>query len=303
MAEMCRPSVALCDHRLTEDLAKAAIHGPGDGGVRLDRLRRPDHPVGGQVGRVRRRRHRRRRRRPARVHLGDHRPAQGDHALPPRRAGDRRHLLGARAAPGAGRRLHRLPADRVHLRPRRPGGVPTPRGRERAAAGEGDAGPAGGRGRETRGHGRVHRADRLQGDPRRRRRRQARRRPPRRLRGRGPAGVGVAGRARGHRTADHRRHRRDRDAAHLHLVRRRRHPPRLDRPRGARLHRRRPRRRRAARCPTAPPAASPSAVPPAAATSAGTGRRSTSARAGTSPATPTSATPTATSTTRRAPTT
>ena len=42
---------------------------------------------------LRRRRDRRRRRGPARLHLGHHRPAQGDHALPPRRARDRRHVL------------------------------------------------------------------------------------------------------------------------------------------------------------------------------------------------------------------
>ena len=111
-------------------------------------------------------------------------------------------------------------------------------GRQRPAAGAGDARPARRRGRAARGDGPVHRADGLQGDPRRGRGRQAAPAcaapsPPARR-----SGVGVARRPRRRRAADHRRHRRDRDAAHLHLGGRRRHPARLHRPRRPRLHRR-----------------------------------------------------------------
>ena len=49
----------------------------------------------------------------------------------------------------------------------------------------------------------------------------------------------LGGVPRRHRRRDHRRHRRDRDAAHLHLRRRARHPARLDRPRGPGLSPRR----------------------------------------------------------------
>ena len=61
---------------------------------------------------------------------------------------------------------------------------------------------------------------------------------------RAPAGDHLAGVLRGHRCADHRRHRIHRDAAHLHRRCRREHPARLDRPRGAGLSRNRSRRPR-----------------------------------------------------------
>ena len=61
----------------------------------------------------------RRRRRHDRVHLRHHRPAEGHHALPPRRAGDRRHVLRARAEAAAGRRVHRHAAAGLHVRPGR----------------------------------------------------------------------------------------------------------------------------------------------------------------------------------------
>ena len=54
------------------------------------------------------------------------------------------------------------------------------------------------------------------------------------LRGRAPAEGDLGGVPRRDRRRDHRRHRRDRDAAHLHLGRGRRHPAGLDRPGGAR---------------------------------------------------------------------
>ena len=79
--------------------------------------------------------------------------------------------------------------------------------------------------------------------------------------------------------------------------------PGRDRPRRARLPRRRSSTTTATRRPTAARAGSRSRARPAAATSTTPGRRSTSRTAGTSPATPSSATPTATSGTRPAATT
>ena len=94
--------------------------------------------------------------------------------------------------------------------------------------------------RRARRHRAVHRAHRLP--------RHARRRPgrpaapacaaPSRPGSRCPASR-LARRPRRDRRADHRRHRLHRDAARLHLRRRRRHPPGLHRPRRARLPRRR----------------------------------------------------------------
>ena len=102
-----------------------------------DRTRRPGRAGRGKPADVRRRGHRRRRRRPARLHLRHHRPAQGDHALPPRRARDRRHLLRARPAPEPDDVFTGTPPLGFHLRPRRPGGLPAARRRQRAAAREG----------------------------------------------------------------------------------------------------------------------------------------------------------------------
>ena len=282
---------------------------------RQGRARQPAHASrygGGELGRVggrprtrgvRRRRDRRRRRRAAGLHLRHDRQAQGDHALPPRRARHRRHVLPARAQAdpddvftgtpplaftfglgglvvfplraGASTLLieKATPDELVDHVARAPGDRP------------------------------VHRADRLPRDPAdagqtstcRRcagASRRARRCPP-----------AVGGVPRGDRRQDHRRHRRDRDAAHLHLRRRRRHPARLHRPAvpgfiaavlDADGQPRAGRRDRPAR------GQGPDRLPlprrPAAA-----GR--TSRTAGTSPATPTSATPTATSGSRPAATT
>ena len=81
----------------------------------------------------------RRRRLPDRVHLGHHRRAEGHDALPPRHAGDLRHLRQICAASRADRRVHRLAAARLHLRARRPRAVPAARRRLDRAAGEGAA--------------------------------------------------------------------------------------------------------------------------------------------------------------------
>ena len=78
--------------------------------------------------------------------------------------------------------------------------------------------------------------------------------------------VGVAGVEGPHRPCHRRRHRLDRDDAHLHFRQRRRHPPRQHRPGGPRLHRRDPRRRRQRTCRRRRPPRR-SAARPAAATS------------------------------------
>ena len=66
---------------------------------------------------------------------------KGDDALPSRRDGDLRLLPAARAARRARRRLHRQPAARLHLRPRRPAAVPDAHRRLDGAAREGRARP------------------------------------------------------------------------------------------------------------------------------------------------------------------
>ena len=80
------------------------------------------------------------------------------------------------------------------------------------------------------------------------------------------------------RASDHRRHRRDRDAAHLHLRRGRRHPAGRDRAAAPGLSRRWSWTRRCARCRPARSAGSRCAGRPAAAISPTSARRSTSGR-------------------------
>ena len=101
--EISRLDVALVDHRFVEgteglgvrDACRSATTRAGHA------WRQAGPPTSHDVATVRRRRG------PAGVHLRHDRPPEGDHALPPRRAGDLRHLLPPRAAPGARRRLHR----------------------------------------------------------------------------------------------------------------------------------------------------------------------------------------------------
>ena len=100
--------------------------------------------------------------------------------------------------------------------------------------------------------GLLHRAHGVQGDARRSR--QAAVEPAHGgLRRRAPAEGDLGGVPRRDRGRDHRRHRRDRDAAHLRLGRGRRHPAGLDRARGARLHARRSSTTTAASCRPASP--------------------------------------------------
>ena len=102
---------------------------------------------------------------------------------------------------------------------------------------------------------------------------------------------------------DPRRHRRDRDAAHLHRLAGERDSPGRDRASRCRATRPAWSTTTATRSRPAPSAASPCAGRPAAAISPTSASANTCGTAGTSPATPTSWMTTATSGTRRAPTT
>ncbi len=141
--------------------------GAADRQLRRRRPRRPGPAGRPAAGHVQRGGDRRRRRGDGRVHLGDHRPAQGGDALPPRGAGHRRYLLRARATADSGRHLHRHPAARVHLWPGRAADLPVARRRGDAAAGEGHSGGAGRSHRRPRRHHLLDRADRLPGHARR----------------------------------------------------------------------------------------------------------------------------------------
>ena len=206
--------------RLATNCARAAApdlrHSPALGRRRAGSARRR-----AQAARLRRLRHRGRRRLPDRLHLGHHRRAEGHHAFPPRRAGDLRCAMPRevlRAA--AGRHLHRHAAAGLHLRARRAACCsrcasaprrccsrrPRPddllRG-DRSGIGPRSASPRRpptARWRPMRARARP--AARCASASRPARRCRSRRRKP----GRRATGI-----------ADHRRHRRDRDAAHLHL--------------------------------------------------------------------------------------
>ena len=166
-----------------------------------------------------------RRRGAARLHLGHHRRAEGDDAFPPRSADHRRRLCQGSARRDARRRVRRLAAARLHLRPRRARDLSAALRRHGDAAGERVARQHDRDHRDLQGDHLLHRADRLSrdagGDGRGRRSVVAARR---RVRRRDAAGAGVRRLDREDRQADARRHRRDRDAAHLHLqpLRRRR---------------------------------------------------------------------------------
>src|SRR5215475_7705028 len=117
------------------------------------------------------------------------------------------------AAPG--RRLHRHSPARVHLRARRPAALPAPRGRVDAAHRARHPGGTGRRDRRPRRDRAVHRARGLPGDAGRRQGSGAEEPAALRVGRRAPAQVGVGRVPRGHRPGDHRRHRLDRDVAHL----------------------------------------------------------------------------------------
>ncbi len=219
-------------------------------GRRLRRRRRgrPDPAGPRQAGRLRRGGHRGRRRGAVRPHVGQHRRPEDHHPLPPRPAVDRQHLRQADPAAAAGGpgRLHG--AVRVHVRPRDAGRVHAPRRGVRLPHRDGDAGPAGGPGRRARGHGARHRAHGLPADPAGRQGRPAVRAAHRGQRGRAHPARDLAAAAGRGRAAGHRRHRRDRDAAHLHQRGRRRHQAGGHRQAGPRL--------------TGPPSSTPAATRP-----------------------------------------
>ena len=274
-------------------------------GRRLRRRRRgrPDPADPRQAGRLRRGGHRGRRRGALRPHVGQHRRPEDHHPLPPRPAVHRQHLRQADPAAAAGGpgRLHG--AARLHVRPRDAGGVHAPRGGVRLPHRDGDAGPAGGPGRRAPGHGARHRAHGLPADPAGRQGRPAVGAAHRGQRGRAHTARDLAAAAGRGRAAGHRRHRRDRDAAHLHQRGRRRHQAGGHRQAGPRLPGRHPRRRGEggrARCRGAAGGDRPGRLPLPRRRAAGQVRRRT---AGTSPGTRSCGTTTATSGTRDARTT
>ena len=122
-------AIALCDTRLMDELVACAkesrfltkvigFDGTANHDAELDRAALE------QVGDVRSGEDRPRRRRAARVHVGDDGRTESDDALPSRPADHRRQLCEGRARSDPRRRVRRLATARVHVRSRRPGGVP-----------------------------------------------------------------------------------------------------------------------------------------------------------------------------------
>ena len=216
---------ALCDARLAEELELRAAELPdaaagaalyGDGAHGLERARR-------QAGRaLRQRRHRRRRHLPDRLHLGHHRPAEGHDALPPRRDGGLRLLAAARAARRApttsssAARRWRSPSAWAGCCCSRWRSAPRTVLLEKATPDALLAAIA-----QYRATVLLHRADRRTARWRRRwRAHDLSCAAQVRVGRRGAAGRHARAVEGGHRHRDDRRHRLDRDAAHLHLARR-----------------------------------------------------------------------------------
>ena len=252
LIELTRASLALCDHRFVEDLAPATSasgipmlrYGGGDAedliGLSADK---PTEFVNVDT---------------AADDVALLAPTSGTTGDPKATMHFHRDVLAIADTFGkhlvarpAGRRLHRHPAAGLHLRTRRPAGVPAAdRGLDAADRTGHPHRARRGRGAAPR-HRAVHRADRLPGDPARRPAAPAGHRAARGLGRRAPAQTGLAGVARQDRHRAYRRHRQHRDAARVHLGGRRRHPAGRDRQGGARLHRGGARRRRQARARTA----------------------------------------------------
>ena len=108
--DKARVTLALCDARLAGELREAASRTATLAHVRhfndasADGLEARD---GEAVAEIRQRRHRRRRHVHHRLHVRHHRRSQGHDAFPPRHDGDLRLLSAARAACDLRRRLHR----------------------------------------------------------------------------------------------------------------------------------------------------------------------------------------------------
>ncbi len=145
-----------------------------------------------------------------------------------RPAGDLRQLRPSRAARASHRPLHRFAAARLYIRPRRPRAVSVAHRRLDHSAGKGRAG------RSARRHGQaprdhlIHRAHGLSRDACKARRARRLVAAQMRVRRRSLAEVDVRRLARRDRHQDPRRHRRDRDAAHLHRLTRERDPAGLN---------------------------------------------------------------------------
>ena len=178
-----------------------------------------------QGGDVRRGADRARRCRAARLHLRHHRRAEGDDAFPSRSADHRRRLCQGSSRRDARRYFRRLAAARLHLRPRRAGDFSAALRRHGDASGKRFARQHDRDHRDLQGDHLVHRADGL---PRHAGGDESGRQSVVAARGgvgrRDLAGAGVQRLGAKDRQADPRRHRLDRDAAHLHLqpLRRRR---------------------------------------------------------------------------------
>ena len=102
-----------------------------------------------------------RRRRAARLHLRHHRRAQGDDAFPSRPADHCRRLREGSAGRDAGRRVRRLAAACLHLRPRRAGGLSAAVRRNGNAAGNRFTAQHDRDHRDLQGNDLLYRADRL----------------------------------------------------------------------------------------------------------------------------------------------
>ena len=140
--EIARIDVALCDHRFLDDLRAADLGGApiiAYGGPAADDLTQvaASYPetfddvatAADDVALLA-------------FTSGHHRAAEGDHALPPRRARERRHVLPSCAQAHRRRRLHRHPSAGLHVRARWTRRVPASRRRLDAADREGIAGRA-----------------------------------------------------------------------------------------------------------------------------------------------------------------
>ena len=123
ICDIAQVDLALCDDRFADELAAGGRRGAPDGQL----LQRPGAGGPGNLNELAGRKADAFE--PSRTAADDvamiaftsgttGRPKGGD-ALPPGRAGHRRHLLGARAQARAGRRLHRHSSAGVHVRARR----------------------------------------------------------------------------------------------------------------------------------------------------------------------------------------
>ena len=217
-------ALALCDQRLADEMEAARALAPGLNGSSIGAKRGPDSLEALMASTRARdfdgRRHRRRRRLPDRLHLRHHRRAEGHDALPPRHAGDLRRLRAnmccapSRPTVSSARRRSPSPSASADCCCFRCGSAHDRRCWK--APGRTICLP---RDRPVQGHHLLHRADRLSRDARRRSRTTIFRRSARCVSaGETLAASDLRRLARGDRHQADRRHRRHRDAAHLHQL-------------------------------------------------------------------------------------